>query len=85
MEVSDITPVAVIALKTNSEHIITPQAVPDFMTSQYYRLNILLFFIWCCVLSFWQIYSKNFQRVYMLAVLCLLIRLSAHMQELMDC
>jgi hypothetical protein len=47
VEVSDITPVAVIALKMSSELITTPRTKVDIKSFENYMLKSSLFFMWC--------------------------------------
>jgi hypothetical protein len=47
MEVSDITPIAFVALKINSELIIAHQTKLDFKSFENYKLKSSLFFMWC--------------------------------------
>jgi len=42
-----MTPVAVIALKINSELIITPRTKADIKSFENYMLKSSLFFVWC--------------------------------------
>jgi hypothetical protein len=63
VEVSDITPVAAIALKMNSELIITSHTKVDIKSFENYILKSSLFFMWC-VFYLFHIYSKHFLKTF---------------------
>ena len=62
MEVNDITPVAVIELKMNSELIITPRTKVDIKSFENYVLKSSLFFMWCMFYLFATFTAKMFEK-----------------------
>jgi hypothetical protein len=62
VEVSDITPVAVVALKMNSELIITPRTKVDIKSFENYVLKSSLFFMWCVFYLFATFTAKIFEK-----------------------
>jgi hypothetical protein len=62
VEVSDITPVAVVALKMNSELIVTPRTKIDVKSFENYVLKSSLFFMWCVFYLFATFTAKSFDK-----------------------